>query len=187
MIRTNQLAAALYGTWLILKLDPRGFGYFEKTPGGFARSFIVAAVTAPLQFAHSAIAYPHARTTLDFVPFIIVRMLAFVLAWTFYPFVMLYVGDLLNRRERFFWQMVPYNWVQLAIALPLLALAVMSDVQLISTEVFRFLNDLSLFIFFVYGTFIARVGLQVAIASAFGVVVLDLVIAMITSEIINKI
>ena len=46
MITIGQLASALYGTWLILKFDPRGLTYFEKTAGGFARSFIVAAILA---------------------------------------------------------------------------------------------------------------------------------------------
>jgi hypothetical protein len=104
-----------------------------------------------------------------------------------YPFVMLYVSELLNRRERFFWQMVPYNWVQLAIALPLLIFAVMSDVHLISMKTFMYLNYIMLTIFFVYYTFIARVGLQVGIGTAFGVVFLDLLLNMLTYQVVERI
>ena len=39
-----QVAAALTGLRLLLRLDARGLELFEKTSGGFARSFVVAAI-----------------------------------------------------------------------------------------------------------------------------------------------
>src|SRR5690348_13427278 len=99
MISTSQLASALYGTWLLLKLDSRGLTYFEKTPNGFARSFIVAAVLAPLQLASTILVYQPTHARLAFVPFVVVQMLNYVLAWVSFPFVMLYVSEWLQRRE----------------------------------------------------------------------------------------
>ena len=156
MITVNQLAAALYGIWLVLKLDPRGFAYFEKTPGGFGRSFLAAAVIAPMQLAHMLLIYGQSRPKLAFVPFMVVQILAFVLSWVSYPFVMLYVTALLNRQGRYFWQMVPYNWLQLAIDIPLVTLALLADVHVIPARAFLVVTWFTLVLSFSMFIFLAR-------------------------------
>jgi hypothetical protein len=187
MINVSQLAAALYGTWLVLKLDPRGLAYFEKTPGGFARSFLVAGLLAPLQLAHAIMTYDPTRARLAILPFVVVQMLNYVLSWICFPFVMLYLTDWLQRRERYFWQMVPYNWIQLAIATPLLIFAIMADLHMLSAKLIAFLQIAALLVFFVYQTFLARVGLQIGLATAFGIVVLDLLMSQLLAQLIGRI
>ena len=187
MITIGQLASALYGTWLILKFDPRGLTYFEKTAGGFARSFIVAAILAPLQLTHAILVHDPERARLALLPFVVVQMLNYVLAWVCFPFVMLYITEWLQRRERYFWQIVPYNWTQLAIAAPLLVFAVMSDLHLLSAQMIAFLQVMALVVFFVYQTFLARIGLQIGVATAFGIVMLDFLMSQLMAQLIARI
>ncbi len=187
MMSTGQLASALYGTWLILKLDPRGLTYFEKTPGGFARSFIVAAILAPLQLTHSILVFDPTRARLAFLPFIVVQMLNYVLSWVTFPYVMLYVTEWIQRRERYLWQMVAYNWMQLAIATPILIFAIMADMHMLTAKLVAFLQLLALGVFFTYQTFLARIGLMVGLVTAFGIVLLDFLLSQLMAHIIARI
>jgi hypothetical protein len=187
MINISQLASALYGMWLLLKLDERGFAYFEKTPGGFARSFIVAGLLAPLQLTHSILVYEPARARLAFVPFVVVQMLNYVLSWVIYPFMMLYITGWLQRPNHYFWLMVPYNWIQLAIATPLLIFAIMADLHLLSAKLVSFLELLALAVFFTYMTFIGRAGLQITLITAFGLALLDFLMSQLLGHVIARI
>ena len=187
MITIGQLASALYGTWLILKFDPRGLDHFEKTPGGFARSFIVAAMLAPLQLTHAILVHDPARARLALLPFVVVQMLNYVLAWVLFPFVMLYIADWLQRRERYFWHLVAYNWTQLAIAAPVLIFVVLSDLHLLPAKLVAFLQLSVLVVFFTYQTFLARVALQISVLTAFGIVVLDWLMSQLLAQLVARI
>ena len=187
MITLSQLASALYGVWLLLKLDPRGFDYFEKTPGGFARSFLVAAVLSPLYFAHAVLTYHGHKTKLAFMPYLVVQTLSDVLSWVAFPFAMLYVTELLSRQGRYLTYMVGYNWFQLAVGCALLPIAVLADLGFLSMKFAGFLNLLALVVFFTFGAFIARIGLQLGVGTAVGIVVIDLMLSLAINQAIGRI
>jgi hypothetical protein len=187
VITLAQLASALYGVWLLIRLDPRAFAYFDATPGGFARSFLVAGGLAPLHMAHSVLIYTPAKAHLAFMPYVVVQLLAYVLSWVAFPFAMLYVTELLNRRERYLWHIVAYNWFQLAAGLVLLPIALIADLHLVPGRLAAFLNLTALALFFTYASFIARGGLNVGLGSALGVVVLDLLLNLIVNQLVSRI
>ena len=187
MISIAQFASALYGTWLLIRLDPRGLTYFEKTPGGFARSFLSGALLLPLQAAHLVLSYHNHRTKLAPVPYTVVESLAYVLSLVTFPFAMLYVTELLNRRERYLWYLVAYNWFQLAVGLVFLPLAILADLRLVTAKAAGFLSLFAIGVFFTYSSFIARNGLQIGLGTAVGVVLLDFVINQLIIQIVARI
>jgi hypothetical protein len=187
MISTGQLAAALYGVWLLLKLDPRCLGFFDKTPGGFARSFLPALILAPLHFIDAALAFSKADTSLAFAPYMVVQFIAYVLSWVTFPFVMIYVSRLLNREARFLTYMVPYNWLQLLVGGALLPVTLLMDLNILPVEAAGFLQLLALLAFFTFGAFIARIGLYVTLSTAVGVVVLDFMLSLLLNQIVQRI
>jgi hypothetical protein len=187
VITVSQLAAALYGVWLLIRLDPRAFSFFEKTPEGFARSFLPAVVIMPLQLAHEILIYSPAKAHLAFAPYVVVQLLSSILSWVAFPFAMLYVSELLNRRPRYFWHIIPYNWFQLAAGLLFLPLAILADLHMIAGRPAAFLNLLALGVFFTFATFIARGGLQVGFAGAIGVVMVDLMLNQLIQQLVSKI
>ncbi len=182
-----QLAAALTGLRLLLRLDARGLELFEKTSGGFARSFVVAAILLPLHALHWVLSFDATKESLDFLPYLIVKAITYVLLWVLFPFVMLYVTDLLERRPRYYWHIVAYNWLQLPLGLLMMPIAFMADGHLLPQSVLGLLNLGALAAFFFYATFLARWGLMLAPAMAFGIVVLDFVLGEVVNGLVGKI
>jgi hypothetical protein len=116
-----------------------------------------------------------------------VETLSYVLSWVLFPFAMLYVSDFLQRSPRYFWHMVPYNWFQLAAGLLLLPVAILADLGALPMQLAAFLNLLALSVFFTYAAFIARFGLQVGIGTGIALVVLDLLLNLLSQQLIAKI
>ena len=187
MISVPQLANGLYGTWLVLKFDVRGWEYFETSLQGFWASFIAALILAPFHFVHTIADFGSERTDLTFLPYLIVEVLSYVLSWTLFPFAMLYASEFLGRTPRYFWHIVPYNWIRLPIEGPLYLFLLMSDFGIISMEGVAFINLLGLAALIIYDTFIAGVGLKIATGTAMGLVVLDIALSLITALLIARI
>ena len=187
MISSRELARALYGVGLLYKFDRRAWDFFEKSPGGFWSSFIVAAIIAPLQLTHAFVTYDRAKESLAFVPYVIVQVLSYVLMWTLFPFAMLYVAQLLGRVRRYFWYLVPYIWMQLPISLALYSTQLLNDFALLPDAVAAFVSPLVLVTFAVYGTYVAGLGLQITTGTAVGLVVLDYVLTQMALLLIAQI
>ena len=187
MISARQLAGALYGLGLLYRFDDRAWDYFDKTPRGFWNSYAVAFALAPLQLTHLALVYSTRKPDLDFLPYMVVQTLSYVLTWTLFPFAMLYIARLLGRAPRYLWHMVPYNWMQLPLALPLSTVLILTDLHLLPVAVASFITPVILVTFAVYGTYVAGIGLKVATGTALSLVVLDYVLGLLADQIINRI
>ncbi|MDX2221552.1 MAG: hypothetical protein SFV21_02320 [Rhodospirillaceae bacterium] len=187
MISTRQMAAALTGLWLVLKLEPAGLAFFERNLAGFWRSYVAALILAPLNLLHVVLDFPRAGETLAFTPYLITQALAYVLSWTAYPFAMLYVLNLLDREARFFEYMVPYNWFQLAVGLVVFPISLLFDVGLLSAPGAAFLQLLTLGLFMSYATFLARLTLNIVLSSAFALVVFDILLNLLINQVVARI
>ena len=184
MISAQQLANALYGTWHVIKFDIKGWGYFETSLQGFRASFTPALLLAPFHFLHTVTAFSPERTELDFIPYIVVEILSYVISWTLFPFAMVYVSEFLGKAPRYFSHMVPYNWIRLPIEGPLYLILLLFDFGAISIEGVAFLNLIGLGALIIYGTFVAGFGLTVTTGTAMGLVALDFVLGL-TATLIN--
>jgi hypothetical protein len=187
MISVPQLANALYGTWLTLKFDIRGWECFETTLRGFWASYTAALVLAPFHLVHVVADFDPERTTLTFAPYLIVEVLSYVLSWTIFPFAMLYASEFLGQASRYFKHIVPYNWIRLPIEGPLYIILLLSDFGIVALEGVAFVNLLGLAALIIYGTFVAGVGLKIATGTAVGLVVLDFVLSLTTTLLIDRI
>jgi hypothetical protein len=187
VITIPQFAAALRGVRLMAKFDPRAWTCFDKTPAGFWASFVIAFALSPLNLGHVLLQFQNHPPKLDIIPYLVVEFLAYVLQWTLFPFVMLYVAGLLQRRGRYFDYMLAYNWLQLPLTLFFLTLRIVGDFHIIAPQGVGVMELAGLAVFFVYGTYVAGVGLQVGIGTALSLVVLDFVVSLITSQLIYRI
>lgn len=187
MISIPQFASALRGVRLMAAFDLKAWQYFDKTLGGFWASFLPAIVLSPLNLIHALLQFQNHPPQLGFVPYLIVELLTYVLQWTLFPFVMLYVTDLLQRRGHYFSYMVPYNWLQMPLNILFVALTIVGDLHLIAPQSIAVMTLAGYAIFFIYATFVAGVGLQVGIGTALSLVVLDFVLSQITGQVIMRI
>ena len=178
--RTTEVAAALQGAIRLAQLDPGGLSLFERTLGGFWRSFFAAVMVAPVRIAvlvltgevPAATSVPRA---------IVVETISYAIGWLVYPFAMLLVVDLLKRRERYFDYLVPYNWANVPAAGLFLLVAAIGS--LLPVSLYNLLSLVAFFSVLIYQWFIARVGLLVSATTAVALVLLDLVLYLATARV----
>jgi hypothetical protein len=187
LIGGTRFRNALTGLKLLLAFDVRAWSCFDRSLGGFWNSFIVAVLLAPLSFAHVIMQFGEHSAHLAFVPYLIVETLSYVISWTLFPFVMMYLVQLLQRPQRYFSYMVVYNWLQLPLSGFIYLVYLAGDVHILPPGAAESIWLFGLLAFFVYGSFIAGYALQLGMGTALSIVVLDFVIGLITEQLISKI
>ena len=187
MITARELVAGFYGTCLVYRFKPTAWDVFDKTPRGFWAAFIVPLLLAPLQLGHRVFEYSADKNSLGFIPFLIVQVLSYVVMWTLFPFVMMYIARLLGRARRYLWYMVPYIWMQLPMGLVLFSIQLLTDFHILPPAVLSVVSPLTLVVYAVFGTYVAGIGLQIATGTAVGLVVLDYVLGLIAEQLISQI
>jgi hypothetical protein len=187
MIDAARLAQVIAGLRQILALEPGGISFFEKSYPGFVRSFFPALVLAPLQASHVAALYLAADPTPGLLVTIVIETLAYVLGWVLFPFIMLYVSRSLGKQGSYFAYIVPYNWFQLLVGLIVLPLTLLVDLRVLGAEGAAFFNFALLAFFMLYGAFLARTALQISTLTAVGIVLMDILVSQVSSELIDRI
>jgi hypothetical protein len=183
----RELANALYGLALLLRFDGRAWEFFDKSLRGFWISFLPAIIVAPFHFTHLAVAYAREPTTLGPIAFGIVQGLSYVLSWTLFPFAMMYASRFLGRAPLYFWHMVPYNWFQLPVGLALALFSLATDAGLLPLDAYRLVTLAAMVVMAIWSTFIAAVGLRIAVGSALSLVVLDFTLAFTLAALVQRI
>jgi hypothetical protein len=121
MITAGEVARAIQGSWRLARFDSSGLDFFGKTIEDFWRSFWAAAIVAPAHLIMLAVdqhVYGVAGGAFRYYAF---HVVAYVIAWTAYPFAMFYLTRLMDRSEHFIEYIVAYNWshlLQMAIIFP---------------------------------------------------------------------
>jgi hypothetical protein len=178
---------ALRGLRLLLAFDVRAWNCFDRSLRGFWASFIVAVLLAPLSFTHVIMQFGERTPHLTFVPYLIVESLSYIISWTLFPFVMMYLVVLLQRPQRYFSYMVAYNWLQLPLGVFVYLVHLGGDFHVLPPGAAESIQLFSLLAFFVYGSFIAGYALQLGMGTALSIVVLDFVLGLITEQLISRI
>ncbi len=180
---TTEISTALHGAILLARLDPTGLRYFDRTVGGFWRSFFAAVMVAPVRII-MLIGSSEIPAGANLPRALAIEAIAYVIGWLIYPFAMLFVIDLLKRRERYFDYMVPYNWANVpAAGLSLMAAALG---YVLPSQIATLLAVVVLFSVLIYQWFIARVALVVGASVAVALVLLDLVLFVAVAKITER-
>ena len=168
--RVSEITDALHGAIRLAQLDATGLRYFDRTVGGFWRSFFAAILIAPVWIA-LVVWRGEIPAGTGVTRAIAVEAISYAVSWLAYPFLMLLVVDLVRRRERFFDYMVPYNWASVpANGMFLIVTAVGS---LLPDRLYLLISAMAVVSVLIYQWFIARVGLVVSASTAVALVLLD--------------
>jgi len=109
-----EIRLALIGTLRLARGDRGGLACFDRSADGFWRSFRAAVISYPLYLVLLSMRVTVAEWERSGAFLIItVETIAYVIAWTAFPLLMLIVAQRIGRPHRFFDFMVPYNWSQL--------------------------------------------------------------------------
>lgn len=179
----SEITAALQGAIRLAQLDATGLRYFERTVGGFWRSFFAAVMVAPVRVV-LVLWSGEVPAGTGALRAIAVETIAYAVSWLVYPFAMLLVVDVLRRRERFFDYMVPYNWANVPAAGLFLIVGAVGTV--LPDRLYLFVSLMAFLSVLIYQWFIARVGLVVSASAAVALVLLDLVLYFAIAQVTQR-
>jgi hypothetical protein len=176
---TNEVVAALQGAIRLARLDAGGLSLFDRTVGGFWRSFFAAVLIAPVR-VFLLMTTREVPADVDGLRVFAVETIAYVISWLIFPFAMLFVVDLMNRRARYFDYLVPYNWSNI----PQAILVVMaSGVASLVPSLSGLLLVVVVVSILIYEWFIAKVGLQISNTAAIALALFDFALGVSLDEV----
>ena len=183
MIDTREAAGALYGIWRIARCDENAFTFFNASEDGFWRSFTAAFLLAPLQAAYEVSIYLGMDEPPPALRMAVVESLEYIILWVLYPLTLFYVVHMLDRQIAFFRYIVAYNWFQLGVGMVIMPWIILAGFGLLPVSVADFIVTMSFVVYSFYAAFIARAGLFVAVGTAIGVVLIDLLLTLVVSQV----
>jgi hypothetical protein len=185
-IRVNEVAAALTGALRLARFDAGGVAYFDLRPEAFMRSFWPAVLVAPFFLLLLVIRHLDNGSAGAFLHDIAIEMLSYAIAWLAFPVVMAFLARPLDCERRYVPYIIVYNWcgaVQNAVYLPI---ALLGAVGVFSGGTTNFLVLIAILWVVAFSFFVARKVLDVPPPTAFGIVVLDLMLGIVIDSVTNR-
>ena len=179
MALSQDTTSALYGAYRLARADAGGMVYFDTTIDGFWRSFIAAALVAPLFALFLAIRFNTGDFVISPFRFAAVETIAYVIAWLIFPLIMFHVCQAIEREQEFIGYIVAYNWASVWQNLAYLPFVILSELGYLSAGAGRTMGMLVLVLVMLYTWFITKTALRVTGVLATGLVILDFVVSII--------
>jgi hypothetical protein len=178
---------ALAGALRLARGDRGGLQCFDRSLDGFWRSFRAAVIAYPLYLVLLAM-----RVTLaewersgGFV-IVTVETIAYVISWVAFPLIMLAVTQRLSRAQRYFDFMVAYNWSQVPQSALFVLVGLETESGVLGAVPAQAIEVAAGIAVLVYEWFIARVALDVTAPAAILVVLVDLVVGVVVSNVASS-
>jgi hypothetical protein len=182
-----EVRLALVGALRLARGDRGGLQCFDRSLDGFWRSFRAAVIAYPLYLVLLAL-----RVTLaewersgGFV-IVTVETIAYVISWVAFPLIMLAVTQRLGRAHRYFDFMVAYNWSQVPQSALFVLVGLETESGVLGASPAQAIEVAAGIAVLVYEWFIARVALDVAAPAAILVVLVDLVVGVVVSNVASS-
>lgn len=190
MPSAQEIRASLRGALRLFLFDPHGVAYFNVTIEGFWRSFFAAVLIAPLYFTIVVIERDLAKGLIDAglvtgpvaVPTLKQTLVAEAFAYpanvVAFPLAMVGIARILKVTGRYVPYVIAYNWSSvIVVTLRLLPLALFASGLLgagaAATPIF-----VTFLVVLIYRWYLARVALGVGGATAFALVLIDLMLVL---------
>ncbi len=176
---------SLYGAYRLARFDAGGMAYFETTVGGFWRSFVAAALVAPLYAMMLVQSFAEGRLPGHPLRVALIEVIAYVIGWVVFPLVMAWLVKVFEREERYIGYIVAYNWAAVLQNGLFLPLVMATETGGTPGDPAQAMVMVALVMIMVYGWFIARTALDIPTSTAAGLVILDLVLGLLVSTVAN--
>jgi len=179
-----EMRLALAGTLRLAQGDRGGLTCFDRSLDGFWRSFRAAVVSYPLYLLllTMRVTVPEWQRS-GGLRIVVVETIAYIIAWTAFPLIILAVTRWLGREHRFFDFMVPYNWSQLPQSALFVLVGLESESGVLGAPLAEAIDIAAAAAVLLYEWYIARVGLEVTGLAAALVVFVDLVLGVLVSHV----
>jgi len=178
-----EVQLALIGALRLARGDRGGLSCFDRTVDGFWRSFRAAFISYPLYLVLLTMRVTVAEwERAGALRIVTVETIAYVIAWTAFPLLMLIVTERIGRPHRFFDFMVPYNWSQLPQSGFIVLVGLQTESGVLGTQTGQAIIISAAVAVLVYEWFIARVALDTSAAAAAFIVAVDFVLGQLVSR-----
>lgn len=180
----SEVRLAMIGALRLARGDRGGLSYFDRSADGFWRSFRAAVISYPLYLAllSMRVTVPEWEASGTLL-IITVETIAYVIAWTAFPLLMLVLTQRIGRSHRFFDFMVPYNWSQLPQSALFVLVGLETESGVLGAEPAQAIEVAAAVAVLVYEWFIARVALETNAGAAVLVVLVDLLLGVLISHV----
>ncbi len=183
MITAREVAYATYGAWRLARFDPQAMRFFDNTPEAFWRSFYAAPIVAPAFAVLVTLRLNELGFDSSMAHILLVQTISYVVDWFAFPFVMLYLAELLDRQENYLRFIAARNWATVLQIALFLVIAAIGYGGLVGPGVAIALSIAATIAILVYQWFIARVGLDIRAPAAAAIVFLDLIIGILLNTV----
>jgi hypothetical protein len=179
-----EVRLAMLGALRLARGDRGGLSCFDRSLDGFWRSFRAAFIGYPLYLVLLSMRVTVAEWERSGALLIVtVETIAYVIAWTAFPLLILGVAQRIGRPHRFFDFMVPYNWSQLPQSALFVLVGLETESGVLGTEPAQAIEVAAAVAVLVYEWFIARVALDTTAVAAVIVVFVDLLLGVVISHV----
>lgn len=192
MITMSEIRAALDGSMLLLRNRPEGMSFFDQSIQGFWRSFGVVFLLLPLvlvsglaekQFYFSENLY-HPEGFPDSA-FWTAQLFGLGIDWIALPLILAVLAVPIGISHRYVPFIVVRNWTSLLASIPYLITYLMFLLGIISPGIAVLLSFSCLVAVLWYRFLVARIALQATISLAIGIVVLDILLTLVISQLVG--
>ena len=179
-----EVRLALIGALRLARGDRGGLSCFDRSLDGFWRSFRAAFISYPLYLILLSMRVTVAKwETSGALVIIMVETIAYVIAWTAFPLLMLIVTQRIGRSHRFLDFMVPYNWSQVPQSALFVLVGLETESGVLGAQPAQAIEVAAAVAVLVYEWFIARVALETTVSAAVLVVIVDLLLGVLISHV----
>lgn len=186
MISATEVANSIYGAWRLARFDADGLRYFGNTPEAFWRSFFAAIIVAPALAMLVILRLIETPVDSGPVHIFLIQSISYVIDWTAFPLLALYLADMLDRSDRYLRYITARNWaivIQMAL---FVVIALLEVIGLLGPGPALVVGIAGTFAILIYQWFVTRVGLDVGAPAAAGIVFLDVVISIVLNAVTNR-
>jgi len=175
---------ALTGALRLARGDARGLACFDPTEEGFWHSFRAGALCYPLYLI--LLAFPielGPPPEIDPWRMVIVETIHYVISWVAFPLATLPLVDWLQRSDRYFGFVTAYNWCQVPQTVVFVAIALAGGAGLLSTDGLLIADLIAGLAALVYEWYVFRVTLAISGWRAGLVILVDVVLLTVLSQV----
>jgi hypothetical protein len=183
MLTRHEISRGVYGAWLLLLGDRRGLDWIDRSPLGAWRSFLLAPLLFPFDLVNIAVAAAELDSHASWARILAVEIVTYTISWAAYPLVMLGLAPMLDRERQILGFIAVSNWTSTITSALSLILSLLLWSEILPDAIANLLIFVQLAILFVYGWFVIKTALEVRPMLAAGLSVLQLIIAIILSQI----
>lgn len=161
MITINEIGSAIYGAYRLARRDSGGMAYFDRTREGAIRSFYAAGLLLPFHAIIVLGRWWEDMAILSVQRMVAIESLAYVIGWTVFPVLMIWIARSIDRSDRYFDFLVAYNWASLVTIVVRFPLFVFRRLELLPGLVTDILVLVLLVVLLIYRWYVLKTALSI--------------------------